>query len=118
MATKKTVQRRTRTVSNKEYPMWGFLKDLERGKLSGTMYYSPANPIVYLVKRRVSMSMTIFVRSRKWSDWEVVQNGNFIVAIQRAVDFCKAQSINVNDHFHEVTKMVEIGKGGKREVSD
>ncbi|KAA6348806.1 hypothetical protein EZS27_003784 [termite gut metagenome] len=28
MATKKIVQRRTRTESNKEYPVWGFLRDL------------------------------------------------------------------------------------------
>jgi hypothetical protein len=49
---KEIAQRRIRTVSNKEYhffynPMWGFLGDLGRGKVSGTMYYNPANPIVY-----------------------------------------------------------------------
>ncbi|KAA6332646.1 hypothetical protein EZS27_018869 [termite gut metagenome] len=49
---KEIAQKQTRIVSNKEYhffynPMWGFLGDLGRGKVSGTMYYSPANPIVY-----------------------------------------------------------------------
>jgi len=45
-----------------------------------------------------------------YARWE-----NFIVAIQRAVDSCKTQNINIDDHFHEVTKMVEIGtQCGKR----
>lgn len=43
---------------------------------------------------------------------------NSLVAIRRAVDSCKAQGINVDDHFREVTKMVELGSGAKREVSD
>ncbi len=48
-----------------------------------------------------------------YARWE-----NFIVAVQRAVDSCKTQKINVNDHFREVTKMIQIGKGGKRSVDD
>lgn len=48
-----------------------------------------------------------------YARWE-----NFVVAINRAVQSCKTQRINVDDHFREVTKMIEIGKGGKREVED
>ena len=48
-----------------------------------------------------------------YARWE-----NFIVAIHRAVDSCKTQGVNMNDHFREVTKMVELGSGAKREVTD
>ena len=43
---------------------------------------------------------------------------NFVVAVQRAVDSCKTQKINIDDHFRDFTKMVELGSGAKREISD
>ena len=48
-----------------------------------------------------------------YARWE-----NFIVAIGRAIESCKSQKINVDDHFREVTKMVTLGSGSKREVKD
>ena len=48
-----------------------------------------------------------------YARWE-----SFLVAIHRAVDSCKSQEINVDDHFRGVTKMVELGSGAKRDVSD
>ena len=39
----------------------------------------------------------------EYARWE-----NFIVAINRAVDSCKTQGINQEDHFREVTKMVSF----------
>ncbi len=48
-----------------------------------------------------------------YARWE-----NFLVAIHRAVASCKSQQINVDDHFREVTKMVELGSGSKREIMD
>ncbi len=48
-----------------------------------------------------------------YARWE-----NFIIAIERAVSSCKSQNINVDDHFREVTKMVELGSGSKREIKD
>ena len=48
-----------------------------------------------------------------YARWE-----NFIIAVHRAVDSCKTQNINLDDHFREVTKMVELGSGAKREVTD
>lgn len=40
------------------------------------------------------------------------------MAIHRAIDSCKTQGINEDDHFREVTKIVELGSGAKRKVSD
>ena len=48
-----------------------------------------------------------------YARWE-----NFLVAISRAVESCKSQSINIDDHFREVTKMVSLGSGSQREVKD
>ena len=48
-----------------------------------------------------------------YSRWE-----NFTVAIGRAVESCKSQNINVDDHFREVTKTITLGNGGVRDVQD
>jgi len=48
-----------------------------------------------------------------YARWE-----NFTVAISRAVESCKTQCINVDNHFREVTKMITVGKGAKREIQD
>ena len=43
---------------------------------------------------------------------------NFAVAINRAIESCNTQGINVDDHFREVTKMVQLGSGSQRPVQD
>ena len=48
-----------------------------------------------------------------YARWE-----NFAVAIQRAITSCNSNGGNDLDHFREVTKMIEVGKGGRRSVSD
>lgn len=48
-----------------------------------------------------------------YARWE-----NFIIAIHRSIDSCTAQGICVGNHFREVTKMIEIGKGGQRSIID
>ena len=48
-----------------------------------------------------------------YARWE-----NFAVAIGRAMESCKTLGINVDDHFREVTKMVQLGSGSQREVQD
>ena len=48
-----------------------------------------------------------------YARWE-----NFVIAIGRAMESCKTLGVNVDDHFREVTKMVQLGSGSQREVQD
>lgn len=48
-----------------------------------------------------------------YARWE-----NFLLAINRAMESCKSQKVNLDDHFREFTKMVELGSGARREVKD
>lgn len=43
---------------------------------------------------------------------------NFGKAICRAVESCENSGIEVSDHFREVTKMVSLGSGSKRNIKD
>jgi len=43
---------------------------------------------------------------------------NFQTAMNRAMESCEAMGGKASDHFRGVTKMIELGKGGKREVHD
>lgn len=48
-----------------------------------------------------------------YARWE-----NFITAINRAIESCKTTGYEPDDHFRGVTKMITLGKGGKREIED
>lgn len=48
-----------------------------------------------------------------YADWR-----NFLNAVDKAKESCKTTGEEVSDHFVDVTKMIELGKGGKREVDD
>lgn len=48
-----------------------------------------------------------------YARWE-----NFAVTVERAKQSCKSQNISIDDHFRDVTKMIEIGKGGQRPTDD
>lgn len=43
---------------------------------------------------------------------------NFDHAVQKAIESCETSGMSQDDHFREVTKMIDIGKGGKRAVKD
>ena len=48
-----------------------------------------------------------------YSRWE-----NFEKAIKRAVESCETSQIESRNHFREVTKMVRLGSGAKRQIRD
>ena len=49
----------------------------------------------------------------EYSKWE-----RFLNAIENAKMACEKSGYDIKDHFPEVGKMINIGKGGKRKVSD
>lgn len=48
-----------------------------------------------------------------YEQWE-----NFDKAASRAMESCETSGIEVSDHFREVTKMVSLGSGSKRNIKD
>jgi DNA-damage-inducible protein D len=48
-----------------------------------------------------------------YSDWR-----NFLNAVDKAKESCKTSGDKVSDHFVDVNKMIELGKGGQRAVDD
>jgi DNA-damage-inducible protein D len=48
-----------------------------------------------------------------YADWR-----NFLNAVNKAKESCKTSGEAVSDHFVDVNKMIELGKGGQREVED
>ncbi|MGE4503983.1 MAG: DNA damage-inducible protein D [Desulfovibrionaceae bacterium] len=48
-----------------------------------------------------------------YARWE-----NFLNAIHRAIDSCNTSGANPDDHFRGVAKMITLGKGGQREITD
>lgn len=49
----------------------------------------------------------------EYARWE-----NFYKVLEKAKEACENSNINVEDHFRDVTKMIELAKGAKREVDD
>ena len=43
---------------------------------------------------------------------------NFLNSVNKAKESCKTSGEAVSDHFVDVNKMIELGKGGQREVED
>lgn len=48
-----------------------------------------------------------------YADWR-----NFLNAVEKAKESCKTTGEEVSDHFVDVNKMIDLGKGAKREIDD
>ena len=43
---------------------------------------------------------------------------NFLEVINKAMISCESTGVSINDHFAKVNKMIDLGKGAKRQVED
>ena len=48
-----------------------------------------------------------------YADWR-----NFLNAVEKAKESCRTTGEEVSDHFVDVNKMIDLGKGAKREIDD
>ena len=53
------------------------------------------------------------MKELKYTRWEKFNN-----VIESAKTACLRSGNSINDHFHQVGKMIKIGKGGKRKITD
>ena len=82
------------------------------------LYKSNFDAIAQSVKDESNESIEVWYarelqRVLGYARWE-----NFTVAISRAMESCKTQNINIDDHFREITKMIPLAKGAQRAIQD
>lgn len=82
------------------------------------LYKSNFDAIAQSVKDESNESIEVWYarelqRVLGYARWE-----NFTVAINRAMESCKTQNINIDDHFREITKMIPLAKGAQRAIQD
>ena len=81
-------------------------------------YKSAFDEIVKEVKDDEDNSIEVWYARELQMVLGYVRWENFVVAIGRAMESCKTLGINVDDHFREVTKMIALPKGARRDVQD
>ncbi len=81
-------------------------------------YKSLFDSIVHEILDDNNETMEVWYARELQSVLGYVRWENFSVAIARAHESCKSQGISVDDHFREITKMINLAKGAKREIQD
>ena len=69
-------------------------------------HINPKSGVEYWFARELQVSLG-------YAQWR-----RFCDAIECAKISCETSGINVSDHFANVGKMITLGKGGKRKISD
>ena len=77
-----------------------------KSTFDGIVHHVPDENVEYWLAREL---MGLLGYSR----WE-----NFLEAIKRAENACYLQKIELSYHFRDVTKMIQLPKGAKREIAD
>ena len=81
-------------------------------------YKSAFDAIVKLVKDEDGNDIEVWYARELQTVLGYARWENFVVAIGRAIESCKTLGVSVDDHFREVTKMVQLGSGSLRDVQD
>ena len=81
-------------------------------------YKSAFDAIVKLVKDEDGNDIEVWYARELQTVLGYARWENFVVAIGRAIESCKTLRVSVDDHFREVTKMIALAKGAKRDVQD
>lgn len=77
-----------------------------KSTFDGIVHQVPDENVEYWLAREL-MGLLGYLR------WE-----NFLEAIKRAENACSLQKIELSYHFRDVTKMIQLPKGAKREIAD
>ncbi len=81
-------------------------------------YKSAFDAIVEIVKDEDGNDIEVWYARKLQTVLGYARWENFVVAIGRAIESCKTLGVSVDDHFREVTKMVQLGSGSQRDVQD
>ena len=81
-------------------------------------YKSSFDAIVKLIKDEDGNDIEVWYARELQTVLGYARWENFVVAIGRAIESCKTLGVSVDDHFREVTKMVQLGSGSQRDVQD
>jgi hypothetical protein len=84
---------------------------ISKDKLKINQYKTSFDGIARYIENEQKEQVEIWFARELQTVLGYVRLENFLVAINRAVELCKTQCINVYNHFRKVTKMVELGSG-------